>query len=329
MNRTNTILLLESDSAVAEKINNSLRNFGYTISHHSHKADIITLILNEKPNLILLEVREGEKLKDLETAALVYNNYQVPVIFLTSTEGKIVIERSKRLSLLSFVIKPILEKELISTVELTLFRHSMERKLMESERKYNELSNSIFQTIIECDLEGRLLNINSHGLEMFGLTLSEIEKGAFLNNFIRDNSCGSILEVSRQSAFIDAGNLDREFSLVNKFGKKYVIEELLTPVYTDYKLSGYRGVLIDVTNKKLKQSLCVTFNNVNYLYDRADADITEITGYVINELKEVLSDLDTIYFEDFSKNAVENSGDEIKHEKRSYFNGYTKFVYKS
>lgn len=321
MKKTNTILLLESDTVLAEEMKVCLRNFGYDVFHQPCKSDIFPLVLKEKPDLVLMEVKPGEELKSAEIAQTIHDNYLVPVIFLTSFESKKIIEKSKRQTLQSFVLKPLIERELISTVELTLFRHAMERKLQESEKKYNELSNSILQVIVECDLAGKILSINRHGLEMLGLGTCDLEKGVMLTDYVRNNEHGSILEVSEQSSFIDSANLNREFVLVNKFNKKYIIEELLSPVYCNYKLSGYRGILIDVTNRKLKQSLCTLFGNVNHLYDRADADISEISDYIVAEMKEIVPDLDTIYFENLAEGAATHLN-----EINPGFEGYTKFV---
>jgi len=318
--------LLESDQVIAEEITLDLGNFGYSVSHHRGKiTDLVSLVLKEKPDLILMEVKAGEELKSAEAAQRVYDNCRVPVIFLTTVAGRTIIEKSKRAYLLGFVFKPLKEKELISTIELTLFRYSMESKLMESEKKYGELSNSIFQVIIECDLGGKILSLNRYGLEKFGLTAEDIQRGVQLSDYILENECGSILEVSAQNSYTDVADLNREFTLVNKLGRKYVIEELLSPVYSNCRLSGYRGILIDITNKKLKQRLDETFSNICLLYDRPEADVEEISDYVVRELKELLPGLENIYFEGYAKEKEVVS----ENEALSFFKGYPEFVMRS
>ncbi|PBQ33768.1 hypothetical protein CNR22_18930 [Sphingobacteriaceae bacterium] len=326
MTRTNTILLLEKDTVIARDIESTLRNFGYGVSDHKTKSsDVFSWILKEKPDLLIMEVESGEEQKYLETARLVYQNYQIPVVFLTTVEGKEVMRKLKSSTLHDFVLKPVVEKELVDTVELTLFRHAMKCKLQESEKKYNELSNAILQTVIECDLGGKILKLNRHGMEMFGITEIEIERGLMLTDYISGNESGSVLEVSKQSCFIDSVNVKREFLLVNTFKKEYSIEAALTPLYVDYKHSGYRGILVDVTHKKIKKELFELLDKLSFLYDRSDADITEVTTYVASEISKIIPDLDAVWFEDFNG---QTSPSEFLNTQKSApsFAGYAEFV---
>jgi PAS domain S-box-containing protein len=281
---------------------------------------------NSAYDIVLIAAPTGEELKTAETARIIYDNYKVPVLFITAPAGKAILEKTLQNSVIGFVLKPLVPKDVVLALELIVYRYTMENKLMEWEKKYAELLNSTFQTIVECDLEGKILNLNTHGLSMFGLHPSDLNKNIFLNDFIKENSEGSILEVCKRSSFIPAGNINAEFQLVNKSGKKYEIEQLLSPVYLANKLSGYRGVLLDITNRKLKQNLSAVFNGLCQFYDRPDIELSDVSDFIVRKSKDLFKELDLIYFDDVltdSSNRLFQSPDSAVN---SQFEDYAKFV---
>ncbi|WP_317898007.1 PAS domain S-box protein [Aurantibacillus circumpalustris] len=329
MKKTHTILLLESDDYTVRRINESLGNFGYSITRHDPKNTIISSVIAIKPDLILMGVIAGEEAKICETAQLIYDNYKIPVVFLSTFTSKTIIEKSKRCNLLGFVFKPLVEKDLIATVELTLFQCEMEKKLSDAERKYTELSDSIFQTVIECDLSGKIISTNRFGLEMFGITESDMATGVSLLDFVKENKDGSILDVSKRSSFIDLNSLNREFPLINKKGKKYIIEELLTPIFVNYKLSGYRGILIDITNKRLKQNLCCVFKELSYKYDQVCAETTEICSFVEKEVQDLLPNLKVSFYNNTRSNEATTKESTLEINENPLYRTFVKDVLES
>lgn len=72
-------------------------------------------ILNEKPDLILMDIILQGELNGIKVIEKVRENYDAPVIFLTAQSGENVYKRIKKIENSSLVVKPVpfheLEKE--------------------------------------------------------------------------------------------------------------------------------------------------------------------------------------------------------------------------
>ena len=80
------------------------------------------------------------------------------------------------------MIKPYKERELHTTLEITLYKHRMEKRIREHERWLDTLLRSIGDGVITVGIDG-LLTSMSHVAEMLtGLSESELIKIRFTRN---------------------------------------------------------------------------------------------------------------------------------------------------
>ena len=274
-----------------------------------------------------MDVKLEGNMDGVETAQIVYENFGIPVIFLTSYSSSNLIDRAKKTNPYGYIVKPFEERELFTNIEIAFFKYDVELKLKESEKKYRELSESIQQIIFECDDNGLLTYINEPGIQMLGITFQDFKTGMFLNNFISNETFEKIKCRHNNSILQNVNNNLREYLLINKHGKHIYIEEYTSPIYKEEKLIGLRGILIDITSKKLKENLSFIYYKITILFKEIGDEPMSIINYILAELNKLFFYIEDVYFNevDFINNKI------IKHSKsekikRSFSNGLTETV---
>jgi len=127
--------------------------------------------------------------------------------------------------------------------------------LYESEQRYRELANCLPDIVFETDLKGQLEFVNERASEISGYSLEEIERGVNIFQFIvpedRDRVTKSIQRLLSGGSYVPA-----EYKFVRKDGTTFPALITATPRISGNKMTGLRGVVIDITErKKAEESL--------------------------------------------------------------------------
>jgi signal transduction histidine kinase len=136
------ILIVEDEVIVAMEIQSTLKNLGYSviaIADTGEKA--INKASTEKPDLILMDIRLKGDLDGIETAECIRSLLDIPVIFLTAYADEEKLERAKLALPFGYLLKPIQERDLKSTIKMAIFAAEVnaERKLaQEALKKAND-----------------------------------------------------------------------------------------------------------------------------------------------------------------------------------------------
>lgn len=136
------ILIVEDESIVAKDIQNSLKKLGYlvpTIVSSGEKA--IEEIEENRPELILMDIMLKGQMTGIESANIIRDRFQIPVIFLTAYADDNTISQAKIAEPYGYIIKPFKEKELQTTIEMALYKHDKDMNL----RKERDLYHSIIE----------------------------------------------------------------------------------------------------------------------------------------------------------------------------------------
>lgn len=124
-----SVLIVEDEPLIAEDIASSLDEINYKvagIAYDSEKA--IDFLHSRKPDLALLDINIKGSKDGIEIATFIKEHYNIPYVFLTSYSDRITLERVKPTMPYGYILKPFSTKNLISTLELALYRHSQEQR---------------------------------------------------------------------------------------------------------------------------------------------------------------------------------------------------------
>ncbi|MHA1320435.1 MAG: PAS domain-containing sensor histidine kinase, partial [Promethearchaeota archaeon] len=134
---------------------------------------------------------------------------------------------------------------------LTISRDISERKeaaqkLIESEKKYKELANSLPEVIFEIDLKFKLVYTNAIASKIFGYSHEEFKKGLNVFDFILE---GDRDEVIRNLSLIFRGKTVDPLimRLKKKDGTIFYGSLNATPIYKGTTIVGMRSIIHDVT----------------------------------------------------------------------------------
>jgi PAS domain S-box-containing protein len=127
------ILIVEDETIVAKNIEKRLIAAGYKINGLSTTAeDAIEKIRNERPDLVLMDIKLKGKMDGIEAADIIYKSYRLPVIFLTSYTDEETFQRAKITEHFGYLIKPIDIKELNRAVEIAIYKNKIYKELLDT-----------------------------------------------------------------------------------------------------------------------------------------------------------------------------------------------------
>ena len=129
-----------------------------TISDNSRSNNVIPLIEKEKPDLVLIDIRTQGESNGIEIAKSIKNKFQIPVIFITSSNEYSVLEQEKENLSYGCIVEPFTDKELKTVIEMALFRHHAEKEINRLDRLYLFISQ-VNQSIVRCHTRDELLSM--------------------------------------------------------------------------------------------------------------------------------------------------------------------------
>ena len=137
---------MEDEAIIAQDIADKIRDLGYDvagIAGNSEKA--LDQISNRLPDLVLCDIHIKGSKDGIEVAEIISKNYHIPFIFLTSLSDRNTLERAKKTLPFGYVIKPFDDRDLLSAIEMALYKHHSELERMEiTKAKVDGLAASPF-----------------------------------------------------------------------------------------------------------------------------------------------------------------------------------------
>src|SRR5439155_18195359 len=129
------ILVVEDEDLLAEDIQERLKNLGYEVTAVAHSGEeALASVASTQPDLVLMDIRLKGNMDGIDAARVIRERFNLPVVYLTGEAGGATLERAKATEPLGYLLKPIDEKRLYSTVEIALYKHKMDQRLRRIER---------------------------------------------------------------------------------------------------------------------------------------------------------------------------------------------------
>ncbi|HPG38122.1 MAG TPA: PAS domain S-box protein [bacterium] len=255
------IVLVEDEIIIAQDLKRNLINMGYNVP-----AIVFTgeeaLVQAEAlmPSLVLMDIKLRGKIDGIEAAGEIQKKHNIPVIYITANADHETVERASKTEPYGFIYKPIQLSVLRTTIDMALYKHSMEKQLREREIWLNATLHSIGDAVIATDTKNRITLMNSVAEELTGWKQEECS-GAPLNKVFRiidkHNRETVVYPITR---VIQSGlptSLNIETLLLSKDGRQFQIADRTTVIRdTKGTITGAVLVFRDVTQEqRIEQSL--------------------------------------------------------------------------
>ena len=156
-----TILLVEDERVVAKELQRSLASLGYSIPETAASADdAIRMASLIHPDLVLMDIRIKGDTDGIQAAEILRTRFDVPVIFLTAYADEATLARAKITEPHGYLVKPVKDADLLSAIEVVLYRHELERRLRDRERWFSTTLRAIGDAVIATDTAGEVTFMN-------------------------------------------------------------------------------------------------------------------------------------------------------------------------
>ena len=141
LNSKANILLVDDDVLIAESNKFILRKAGYNIAGIATEGlQAVKLAKEKQPDLILMDVNLGSSMDGITAAEEIQKFADIPFIFLTAYSDPATIERAKKVGPFGYFIKPFDNRELLVSIETSLYKHSFDKKIKEQELLFGRTS---------------------------------------------------------------------------------------------------------------------------------------------------------------------------------------------
>jgi PAS domain S-box-containing protein len=157
------IYIVEDSLVVSMELTQKLKQVGYTITGSAISGeDALKDIENLLPDLILMDIKLAGEMDGVETAHIVKERFDIPVIFTTAFSDSKTINSVKNSGHpYGYLIKPYNTQNLLVSIEVAFTRYTFEKKLKDSEEKYRILVEGTDDIIFSIDKDGNFLSVNN------------------------------------------------------------------------------------------------------------------------------------------------------------------------
>lgn len=191
-----SILIIEDEGVVAHDIARRVKKLGYDVADIKNSSDqALNYLSIHTPDLILCDIMIDGDRDGIEVAENVHRTKRIPLIFLTALSDRNTLERAKKVLPYGYIVKPFDNHDLLTAIELALYKHSVELdKLAITQEKINLITTE---------------EITDREFEMLediikGLTNQQISESRFISVSTVKYHIGKLLEKMQVSNRADA-----------------------------------------------------------------------------------------------------------------------------
>jgi len=248
------ILIVEDEGLIARDIEDMVRNAGYEVcAVVGTGEDAVGKAETTHPDLILMDIILRGEMDGVEAAEKIREGFNIPVIYLTAHTDENTLQRAKLTEPLGYTLKPVEQKELMTVIEMALYKHQMEIKLRERQSWLSTILQSIGEGVIATDRFGNITFMNSVAEKLTGWNQPEsISKPLTSVLHLVDEDTGKLVRVAIPELLADSSPnpIKGNIQIVNYIEKTPI--ELTSTAIQDGKenICGLVLVLHDLTERK-------------------------------------------------------------------------------
>ncbi|MEG3879420.1 ATP-binding protein [Microcoleus sp. herbarium7] len=240
------ILIVEDELLIAKNLSHKLQKLGYQIADIvSSGADAIQRAGELKPDLILMDIVIKGDIDGIETAAIIHQKLDIPIIYTTAYADDETLQRAENTGSYGYLLKPFKEREVHATIKIALSKYQEAvnlQKLIAVAAAKSE-NRSRFISMAYHDLNTPLTTIqlsaqmleDSEFPEMPGTTNKNVDR---IKKAVSNMS--ELLEEILMLSKAEAGKLSLDLERVNVTDLCTSILEELQPIVTDKHLVTFR-----------------------------------------------------------------------------------------
>jgi PAS domain S-box-containing protein len=197
--RAKKILIVEDDKMLSTIYKMFLNELGHElVGIYSNAADAIAKCKSEKPDVILMDIQIKGEIDGIDASYIIQDQFQIPVIFVTSITDDKTIARAAKTKSYGFLIKPIDKVKLGILIELAVSRHNQDKEVKIKDDRYHKLIEDSPNAVML--ITNNIIQfVNFSGLKLFGTINIEKMIDCSITDFLSEENPKEFLEILRQA----------------------------------------------------------------------------------------------------------------------------------
>jgi two-component system, response regulator PdtaR len=261
-----TILVVEDEFITGADLQSKLKKMGYNVPmvvDTGQKA--IDAAAELKPDLILMDITLKGEMTGIEAAAVI-GNRGIPVIFLTAHSDETTVDKAVKSVPFGYLIKPLDERALKTTIQMALYKHEIDGKLRERDTIIQALINANPEPMFIIDQNTSILVIN-HAIAAFLAVPLSAGTGLMLDTLVSNGLVSPLLASAIRDHFFDA--------------KPYQFEEEIRGKWVSYSITP-------LTNSAGRVDRCAVNSHDVTAIKRAEQNLKALNARLEKEKKNLL-----------------------------------------
>ena len=154
------ILVAEDSLIVNQHIRRALESGNHAVISAFSGKEAISKANEDSPDLILMDIMMETSSDGLDAAIEIKETIDIPIIFLTALTDEPTLKKAKISQPYGYVVKPFNEAELLSNIDVALYKAEAERTIKENSELFQLIINSIDHLIILVDNDNNIKYTN-------------------------------------------------------------------------------------------------------------------------------------------------------------------------
>jgi PAS domain S-box-containing protein len=245
MGDTVRILVVEDEFVTGLEIRARLGDMGYEVldvlcsgEEAITKAGILI------PDIMIMDITLSGEMNGIEAADIIRKKYSIPVIFLTAHSDDATIQNAIHSEPFGYLIKPLDERVLSTTIRMALYKHAMDKVVLESEQRYRSIAELIDDALLLLDSDNTIQFLNTQAKQFFNIhpeTLPDRNLRSILPASLAD-------QIEKQiKNSLDRMNPARETLNYSDQGEEFWLDCSVVPVIPGEEVSQVIVLLHDVS----------------------------------------------------------------------------------
>jgi PAS domain S-box-containing protein len=267
------ILVIDDDADQREITQKILTAAGYDFLETTNGEDGLHLLLEKKPDLVLLDyvmphMNGAEVLQELANNPIYRSVSETPVIMLTAKMRQDVnYTRLFQLGLSMYLEKPFASRELVNVIDNVFILHDLRQRNRELEQRIKRTEYK-YQDLIE-NASDLIFTLNTHGQFVFINRRLSVLTGYLREAWKDRNFADMVLPEDRASAEINFRNTLKgksrifEMRIRAQTGKIIYLSTNINPIFDRGEVVGCVGIARDVTQRKKLEQEITELKNFN------------------------------------------------------------------
>ena len=176
------ILVVEDEGLIAEDVRRRLERLGYAVPDVAASGrEALRLARANVLDLVLMDIHLQGDMDGIATAKAMWEELRLPVIYMTAHADEETVSRATATGPLAYILKPVSDLSLRSTVQIALYRHEMEDRVHASEAWLEATLRNVVDGILATGPSGEVLFLNAAAEQLTGWSGAEAKGRTLLD----------------------------------------------------------------------------------------------------------------------------------------------------